>query len=101
MYTAAFASGAQPCAASRRAIRIVSGTPAAVVVEEPKLDRMSVRTTPLRVRMSGPFEPSPGNGPAVSSGITVQSAASAADPVAAVEAAALELAAAFPEGVPL
>jgi len=26
----------------------------------PKLDRMSLRTTPLWVRMSGPFEPSPG-----------------------------------------
>ena len=39
---------------------------------------MSLRTTPLWVRTSGPFEPSPGNGPAVSSGMTVQSAAAAA-----------------------
>ena len=36
---------------------------------EPKLDRMSLRTTPLWFSRSGPFEPSPGNGPAVSSGI--------------------------------
>ena len=54
---------------------IVSGTPAATVVEDPKLDRMSARTTPLWARMSGPFEPSPGNGPAVSSGITAHEAA--------------------------
>ena len=39
---------------------------------------MSLRTTPLWVRTSGPLEPSPGNGPAVSSGMTVQSAAAAA-----------------------
>ena len=30
---------------------------------------MSWRTTPLSARTSGPFEPSPGKGPAVSSGI--------------------------------
>ena len=34
----------------------------------PKLERMSVRTMPLSVRTFGPLEPSPGNGPAVSSG---------------------------------
>jgi hypothetical protein len=39
---------------------MVSGTPAAVVDEDPKLDRMSLRTTPLSFRTSGPFEPSPG-----------------------------------------
>src|SRR3954470_11674766 len=70
----------QPVAASRRAKRIVSGTPSAAVVDVPKLDRMSLRTTPLCVRTSGPLEPSPGNGPAVSSGRSVQSAAPAADP---------------------
>ena len=58
--------------------RIVNGTPSAVVVDVPKLDRMSDRTTPLWVRMSGPFDPSPGNGPAVSSGMGVQSAPVAA-----------------------
>src|SRR3954470_16987343 len=61
----------QPVAASRRAMRIVSGTPSATVVDVPKLDRMSLRTTPAWVRTSGPFEPSPGNGPAVSSGTGV------------------------------
>jgi hypothetical protein len=38
------------------------------------LVRMSLRTTPLWFRMFLPFEPSPGNGPAVSAGIVVQSA---------------------------
>ena len=39
---------------------MVSGTPAALVVEEPKLDVMSLRTTPLSVSTLAPFEPSPG-----------------------------------------
>src|SRR5204863_1930161 len=38
---------------------------------DPKLERMSRRTTPLSVSTFGPFEPSPGNGPAVSSGIAL------------------------------
>src|SRR5438046_5028797 len=59
---------------------IVSGTPAATVDEFPKLDRMSWRTTPLWVRTSGPFEPSPGNGPAVSAGISVLQSAVADAP---------------------
>src|SRR6185369_9338342 len=54
---------------------MVNGTPPASVVDVPKLDRMSLRTTPLWVSTSGPFEPSPGKGPAVSSGITAQSVA--------------------------
>src|SRR5436189_147436 len=41
---------------------MVSGTPFAVVVEVPKLDRMSSRTIPLWFRTFGPFEPSPGHG---------------------------------------
>jgi len=48
---------------------------------------MSARTTPAVVNASGPLEPSPGNGPAVSSGMTVQSAVvpdAAADAVAPV-----------------
>ena len=49
---------------------IVSGTPSATPLAEPKLDVMSLRTMPLSVRTFGPFEPSPGNGPAVSSGIS-------------------------------
>ena len=65
---------------------IVSGTPAAVPEYAPKLERMSARTTPLWLSTSGPFEPSPGNGPAVSSGMTAQSAAAA---LAAAEAAAV------------
>ena len=64
---------------------IVNGTPAAVPEYAPKLERMSARTTPLWLSTSGPFEPSPGNGPAVSSGMTTQSAAAA---LAAAEAAA-------------
>src|SRR5262245_23454768 len=41
---------------------------------------MSLRTTPSAPSASGPLEPSPGNGPAVSSGMVSQPAA-AADPV--------------------
>src|SRR5206468_6116664 len=67
-------------------------TPPATFVDVPKLDRMSLRTTPLWVRTSGPFEPSPGNGPAVSSGITAQSAAAAVDAPLAEPDDALELA---------
>src|SRR5207342_3194961 len=65
---------------------MVSGTPAAVPEYSPKLERMSARTTPLWPRTSGPFEPSPGNGPAVSSGMTAQSAAAV---LATAEAAAV------------
>src|SRR5438552_4005892 len=62
-------------------MRMVSGTPCAVPDDVPKLERMSLRTTPLCVRTSGPFEPSPGKGPAVSSGMTVaQSAPAVAAP---------------------
>ncbi|SDY52861.1 hypothetical protein SAMN05661080_03760 [Modestobacter sp. DSM 44400] len=39
---------------------MVSGTPSAVVVELPKLERMSLRTMPLSVSTFGPLEPSPG-----------------------------------------
>ena len=62
----------------------MSGTPAATVVDDPKLERISLRTTPLSARMFGPFEPSPGNGPAVSSGTSAQLAAVAS--VAAIPA---------------
>ena len=48
----------------------LSGTPRAFVVEEPKLEVMSLRTTPLSVNTLAPLEPSPGYGPAVSSGIS-------------------------------
>src|SRR6476646_9630784 len=61
------------------ASRIVSGTPVATVDEAPKLDRMSARTTPLWLSTSGPFEPSPGYGPPVSSGIGLQSSTPAPD----------------------
>ena len=40
---------------------------------------MSLRTTPLSVSTSGPFVPSPGNGPAVSSGITGAQASALVD----------------------
>src|SRR5215217_8048419 len=52
--------------------------PVALVVEVPKLEVMSSRTMPLWFRTFGPFEPSPGYGPPVSSGMTAQSAAAAA-----------------------
>src|SRR3954453_10130404 len=68
---AAPANGWQAVARSRPAKRTVSGTPTAVVVLVPNELRMSLRTTPLVPRASGPFEPSPGNGPAVSAGISV------------------------------
>lgn len=46
-----------------------SGTPAAVPLRPAKLARMSPRTTPLWLSTVGPFEPSAGYGPAVSSGM--------------------------------
>src|SRR5690348_17007783 len=58
--------------------------PVAVVVDDPKLERMSLRTTPLCPRTSGPFEPSPGYGPAVSSGIGDDGSAAVAAVVAAL-----------------
>src|SRR3954454_5608417 len=48
----------------------VMGTPSAVPLISPKLDRMSLRTMSLSVSTLGPLEPSPGYGPAVSSGIS-------------------------------
>ena len=50
---------------------------------------MSLRTIPLCVRTSGPFEPSAGYGPAVSSGIKAQSPDD--DPASFEDAAALVL----------
>jgi hypothetical protein len=63
------------------------------VVEVPKLDVMSCRTTPDASRTLGPLEPSPGYGPAVSCGISTPHSAMArvnvgdADGVADAEAA--------------
>jgi len=51
---------ASPVAASRTVSLMVSGTPSAVVVDEPKLERMSLRTMPESSSTLGPFEPSPG-----------------------------------------
>ena len=67
----------------------VSGRPDATPDPEPKLERMSLRTTPFWVRTFGPFVPSPGNGPAVSSGIGAQLASVAAGAVVVVVAGAL------------
>ena len=53
-------STASPEAASRTVSRMARGTPSAVVVEEPKLERMSPRTTPESSSTLGPFDPSPG-----------------------------------------
>src|SRR5262245_36448941 len=49
----------------------VSGTPSALPDKPAKLERMSLRTTPLAPSTLGPFDPSPGYGPCVSSGILV------------------------------
>jgi hypothetical protein len=77
MYTAAFARAEHPLAVSWIVRVTVVGTPAATVVEVPKLDVMSLRTMPLSVSTFGPFDPSPGYGPAVSSLIGVHVAADA------------------------
>ena len=47
----------------------VVGTPSAVPDADPMLLRMSLRTTSASVSTFGPLDPSPGYGPAVSSGI--------------------------------
>ncbi len=49
----------------------MSGTPSATVVDEPKLERMSLRTMPESSSTFTPFEPSPGYGPPVSSGTSL------------------------------
>src|SRR6478609_5642531 len=92
---AAPAYGPHALARSRTANRIVSGTPVATVVLDPNELRMSMRTTPLSDRTSGPFEPSPGNGPAVSSGISVTHSAVPDEADAAADALAVA-----PEPVP-
>ena len=66
---------------------IVNGTPVAVPADEPKLDRMSLRTTPFSASTFGPFEPSPGNGPAVSSGISAHASPPDVEPGAASDVA--------------
>src|SRR5262245_41912872 len=71
MYTARPASGAQ-VDADTIVSAIVSGMPSAVPLRPTKLERMSLRTTPVWFSTLGPFEPSPGYGPAVSSGILLQ-----------------------------
>lgn len=52
----------------------VSGTPSALPLAVPKLEVMSLRTTPLSFRTFTPLEPSPGYGPAVSPGMVSHSA---------------------------
>lgn len=64
-------------ALSRRVSVRVSGTPSAFVVEVPKLDEISCRTTPEASSTFGPLEPSPGKGPAVSAGISTPHSAMA------------------------
>src|SRR5262245_31611044 len=63
---------------------MVNGTPSATPLAEPMLRVMSERTTPSWVRMFGPLEPSPGNGPAVSSGMGEQSVDAELDAAAVV-----------------
>lgn len=61
-----------------------NGTPLAVA--PPPMDpRMSLRCTPTFSSTSGPFEPSPGYGPAVSEFISVSSVEGAAVALDAVE----------------
>ena len=84
MYTAAFARAEHPLAVSWIVRVTVVGTPAATVVEVPKLDVMSLRTMPLSVSTFGPFDPSPGYGPAVSSLIGVHDAVDAVSAAAVV-----------------
>src|SRR3569623_2117197 len=67
-YTAAPSSGLEPLAVSRMVNSMLAGTPSALPVAPPKLDVMSLSTMPDWVSTSGPLEPSPGNGPAGSSG---------------------------------
>src|SRR5262245_43002051 len=62
---------------------MVEVTPSAVPLDEPKLERMSWRTTPLSVRTLTPFEPSPGYGPAVASGLSPIGPLALDEPVAA------------------
>src|SRR6266545_260731 len=71
-YTAAPSRAAHPFAWSTTVRLIVSGTPSAVPLADPKLERMSLRTMPDWVSTLGPLEPSPGYGPAVSCGISSQ-----------------------------
>ena len=63
---------------------IAAGTPSAAPEEEPKLDRMSLRTTPDSMRTFGPFDPSPGYGPAVSAGAAAAPAAASTAPAVVV-----------------
>src|SRR4029453_10512741 len=64
---------------------MVSGTPSATPDADPKLLVMSLRTIPLSVRMLPPVDPSPGWGPAVSSGIELPSDAVPAEVLAPAE----------------
>src|SRR5262245_28078287 len=51
---------------------MVSGTPVATELGSPRVVLMSLRTMPESASAFGPFEPSPGYGPAVSSGMLEQ-----------------------------
>src|SRR3954447_4332668 len=75
MAAAAGGSGAPPEPVSTTVSVTVVGTPSATPEAEPNLLVMSLRTMPLSVRTFTPLEPSPGNGPAVSSGMAVAAAA--------------------------
>src|SRR4249919_2545 len=89
MYTAAPVRGADPLLVSRTVSLTVSGTPSATPEDVPKLLVRSLRTMPLSVSTLTPLDPSPGNGPPVSSGICVP-AAEAEDAEAAGVAADVE-----------
>jgi hypothetical protein len=83
-------SGADPLAVSSTLRVIVSGTPEATPEAVPKLLVISLRTMPLSVSTFTPFEPSPGYGPAVSSGISVPAAAAVLASVVGVAALLLD-----------
>ena len=56
----AFSIAAQLAAVSTTLSLMARGTPSATPLADPKLDRMSLRTTPSSVSTLTPFDPSPG-----------------------------------------
>src|SRR3954468_12819341 len=83
MYTAAPAFGLHR-SLSTTVSSTARGTPPATPDAEPMLFVMSRRTTPSSVRTLGPLVPSPGKGPAVSSGICSQVEPAAVPPAIVV-----------------
>jgi hypothetical protein len=68
-----------------------NGTPAALPLMPAKLDLMSPRTTPDELNTVGPFDPSAGYGPSVSSGMRLHVALDVGGVVVAVVVVAAAL----------